>query len=118
MSFEIFNINLLDSGGTVADLHAAVDEAFEDIHDQNKSAVKPRRVELVIDFIPDEDRLKITTKAVVKKKFPSDSPRIDMIQIEPSSKTGYINVSEQLPLGYDPETGEVSALIRKDVSND
>lgn len=118
MSWERFDINLMNNGGVISDLHAAMDEAFKDIHLINKPAAKTRRVELIVEFIPDDERSNIAVKATVKTKFPADSPRVDMVHIEPKTKAGYINQSEQLPLGYDPATGEVETLIRKDGSDD
>jgi hypothetical protein len=115
MSWERFDINLLNSGGTVESLHSAVQEAFDDIKNMNKPAAKSRKVVLTLEFVPDEDRESVAMKATVKTTFPSENPNIDMIQLHPDTKTGYINTSEQLPLGYDPVTGEiVSPLIRKE----
>jgi len=114
MAWERFDINLLRDGAVIESLHEAVNSAFHDIHDHNKPADKARKVVLTLEFIPDVDRLKVATKAVVKTAFPAENPNIDLIQIEPNTKIGYINASEQLPLGYDPETGEVQPMIRKD----
>lgn len=117
MSWERFDINLLKGGGTIETLHGAIQEAFDDIKNMNKPAAKARKVVLTLEFVPDDERQNVATKATVKTKFPSENPDIDMIQLHPETKTGYINTAEQLPLGYegfDPDTGEVSPLIRKE----
>lgn len=117
MSWQEFNIYLLNGGSTVEALHCAVQDAFADIRNMNKPTLKARKVTLSLEFVPDDERLKVATKATVKTSFPAENPNIDMVQMSPDSNRGYLSTSEQLPIDFDPETGEVP-MISQGARND
>lgn len=113
MGFEKFDINLMNGGGTVESLHCAVQEAVSDIRNMNKPADKKRTVTLTLEFVADDDRANIIVRGGVATKFPAENPTVDMVAIRHDDNQAFINTGEQLPLGYDPVTGEVPSLIKK-----
>lgn len=117
MSWESAELGLIDGGKAVNNTNFHILEAIKNILDPSKPANKARVVTLEIKLVPTEDRENIGIQWVVKQKFPSDSPGLDMIAVRRETGEAFIQTSEQLPLGYDPATGVVEPL-RKEGSDD
>jgi len=107
MSWEMMDLNLIDGGKIVKDVNFHLGKAIEDILDMNKPAIKPRQVTLTIKIIPADDRQSAGVECTVQTKFPTENAVVELIKIARETKTGYVNTAEQIPLGFDPETGEI-----------
>jgi hypothetical protein len=118
MSWEAMDLCLINGGKAVHDVNHHLGEAIKDILDMNKPAVNMRRVTLTIKLVPTEDRQQAAIEYTVETKFPSETPGVDMIGIQRETKRGFLNKSEQLPIDFDPITGEVSPMIRTEKTND
>jgi hypothetical protein len=114
-----FDINLLNKGDVVRTLNHACTLAGKDIRDRNKPYDKARKVTLELKFETNEDRAELEVSATVKQTFPAENPHKDSLQIQQSTGRPFHNLMNQqeLPV-FDPVTGEVSSLIRKENTND
>jgi hypothetical protein len=117
MSWEAMDLCLINGGKAVQDVNHHLGEAVKDILDMNKPAEKVRKITLTIKLVPTEDRQQAAIEYTVETKFPAEAPGVDMIGIQRETKRGFLNKSEQLPIDFDPITGEVP-MIRTEKTND
>lgn len=114
MTWEYAKLEHIKGGQAIIDVNHHIQKAVDDILDPAKPADKARTVTLKIKLSPTDDRQNIGVQYVVEQHFPADSPGMDMIAVRRETGEAFIQTSDQLPLGFDPETGEVPQ-IRKDL---
>jgi len=110
MSYEKFDIALLDGGEAVGKLNLFVVEAIKDCLDPNKDREKTRTVTLKLKIACDASGEKAGIQYEVIPKFPSDSAGTDMVAIQKSTGMPYINTDIQPDLPFNPVTGEVTEI--------
>lgn len=111
---EKFDIDLLGGGAAAEQINHWVQEAIADTMDPNKDREAVRKVTCEIKIVASADGQNAAVQYKIIPKFPPDSAGQDMILIKKSTGEGYLVTEEQLGLDFDPVTGEVTMLERKE----
>lgn len=110
MSYEKFDIALLGGGAAASQVNHWVSEAIKDCMDPNKERDAVRKVTLEIKIECSLDGESAAIQYRVVPKFPADAPEKEMVSISRSTAEAYINTDRQLPIQFDPDTGEVTEI--------
>ena len=113
MSYEKFDVSLLGRGDATKQINHWVTEAIKDCMDPNKDREAVRKVTLEIKIQAAQDAETAAVNFRVIPKFPADCAGQDIVAIQRSTGTPYINTDTQIPLGFDEETGEVDGFLER-----
>jgi hypothetical protein len=110
MGYEKFDIALLGGGAAASQVNHWVAEAIKDCMDPNKERDAVRKVSLEIKIACAADAESAGVSYRVIPKFPADSAGVDMVLISRTTHEAHINTDKQLPIDFDPTTGEVTEI--------
>ena len=110
MGYEPFSIALLGGGAAAAQIDHWVAAAIRDCMDPNKERDAVRKViaEIKISCAQDAESAGVSYRVI--PKFPADAAGVDMVQISRTTQEAYLNTDKQIPIGFDPATGEVTEI--------
>ena len=113
MKFEPASLETIGNGKAIEKVNFELENAFNDIRDENKDPEKPREVILKIKLKADAERKHIAIEYQASTKMVPDRAGVDLAHME--AEDVVVSTSEQLDL--DMPMGEIPSIGNTERSN-